>query len=95
MLHQLEAAGKLAGSACGVGVGALAGCGDPDVDDPSAGDVVREVLGSLGLPLVCDLSFGHIAENHPWPYGGRARLDGAAGEVTFLDASTASPEDNR
>ena len=95
MLHQLEAAGKLSGSARGVGVGALTGCGNPDSDDPSAGDVVREVLGSVGLPMVSDLPFGHIAENHSWPYGGRARLDGNSGKVTLLEASTASLEGTR
>ena len=95
MLHQLQAAGKLVGSACGVGVGALTDCGNPDADDPSARDVVQQVLGSLGLPLVCDLSFGHIAENVAWPYGGRARLDGEVGEITLLDASTASRAGNR
>ena len=95
MLHQLQAAGKLAGSACGVGVGALTGCGNPDGDGPSAEEVVREVLGSLGLPMVSDLSFGHIAENHSWPYGGRARLDGQNGDITLLEASTRSREGAR
>ena len=83
------------GVARGVGVGALTGCGNPDRDDPSAEDVVREGLGSLGLPMVSDLSFGHTAENHSWPYGGRARLDGDSGEITLLEASTASLEGTR
>lgn len=88
MLQQLRAAGKLEGSAAAIGVGALTVCEETRDDGPSAADAVDEVLGPLGLPMVSGLRFGHIPDNHPWPYGGRARLDGDSGEITLLESST-------
>ena len=87
MLHHLRAAEKLKG-VLGVGVGALVNCGAADDEGPRAEDVVCEVLDSLDVPLVLDLPFGHLGENHPWPTGGRARLDGERGDLTLLEAST-------
>jgi muramoyltetrapeptide carboxypeptidase len=83
LLSQLSAAGKLAELA-GVGVGCFAGCDDPSYPQPAACDVLEELLRPLGVPLVTGLPFGHGAENVPWPFGARARIDGDAGTVEWL-----------
>lgn len=83
VLAQLSAAGKLRGLA-GVGVGCFSCCDDPNHPQPAAGDVLEEVLRPLGVPLVTGLPFGHGAENVPWPFGVRARIDGELGTVEWL-----------
>ena len=90
MLHHLRAAEKLDG-VLGVGIGGLVNCDTGKDERPNAEDVVCEILDSLGVPLVLELPFGHLAENHVWPFSGRARLDGEQGELTLLEASTDGP----
>ncbi|MCG8591655.1 MAG: LD-carboxypeptidase [Proteobacteria bacterium] len=85
LLQQLVAAGKLAGVA-GVGLGSFHRCGDPRLPVPSVEDVLREALGSLGVPVVFDLPFGHGEPNLPWPSGGRARIDGRGGVIELLES---------
>lgn len=84
MLSQLRAAGKLAAVA-GVGVGRLYDCGAPGGSGPDAAEVVREILAPAGVPTVVDLPFGHGGENRPWPFGGRAAIDGERGEIELLE----------
>jgi muramoyltetrapeptide carboxypeptidase len=84
-LHQLAAAGKLA-AARGFGVGSLLGCEDPKRATPTADDVVVEILGRLGKPLVTGLRFGHENPNLAWPVGVRGALDGERGELVVLEA---------
>ena len=50
----------------------------------------EEVFGPLGVPVVAGLPFGHGAENRPWPFAGRAALDGARGELEILEAAVTS-----
>ena len=88
MLQQLRAAGKLSGLAA-IGFGDLSTCLD-DRYETRIGEVVAEVAGSLGVPCVTGLPFGHGAENLPWPFGGRAALDGARGELEILEAAVSS-----
>jgi len=83
-LQHLAAAGKLAG-AVGFGVGSLLGCEDPKRATPTAGEVVCEILGALGKPLVTGLPFGHESPNLIWPFGARASLDGERGELALLE----------
>ena len=70
----------------GVGVGQLTGCVDPKRAEPTAEQVVEEVLAPLGLPLVLGLPFGHGRPNLPWPVGARGAIDGERGEVAVLEA---------
>ena len=84
MLQQLAAAGKLDGLA-GFGAGAFTGCEDAKNPEPSVADVIDDVVGSRGIPLVRDLPFGHVARNLPWPVGGRARIDGGRGRIELLE----------
>jgi muramoyltetrapeptide carboxypeptidase len=89
LLHQLSAAGKLDGVA-GVGVGHLIDCIDPKRAEPTALEVVREILEPRGIPLVSGLPFGHGRPNLPWPVGARAALDGQRGELVLLDPGVES-----
>ena len=48
-------------------------------------DVILEVMRRLGVPLVTGLPFGHVRANFPWPVGGRATIDGDAGEIRMTE----------
>jgi len=85
MLQQLLAAGKLERVA-GVAFGQLVSCVDPKRAAPTAEQVIEEVLGPLGLPLVLGLPFGHGRPNLPWPVGVHGAIDGERGEVVALEA---------
>ena len=84
-LSHLAAAGKL-DAAAGFAVGSLLGCEDPKRSAPTADEVVLELLGQRGKPLVTGLPFGHEAPNLIWPVGVRAALDGERGELVLLEA---------
>jgi muramoyltetrapeptide carboxypeptidase len=85
MLQQLAAAGKLERVA-GVGFGQLVACVDPKREAPTVEQVVEEVLGSYGIPLVLGLPFGHGRPNLPWPVGARGAIDGDSGELVVLES---------
>jgi muramoyltetrapeptide carboxypeptidase len=57
----------------------------PGADGTTADEVLRERFGSLGVPIVGDASFGHIADNVPLLLGSRAFVDAEAGVVSFAD----------
>jgi muramoyltetrapeptide carboxypeptidase len=84
-LSHLAAAGKLE-AAAGFAVGSLLGCEDPKRATPTADQVVMEILGRRGKPLVTGLPFGHEQPNLVWPVGVRAALDGKRGELRLLEA---------
>lgn len=83
-LSHLAAAGKL-DAAAGFAVGSLLGCEDPKRATPTADQVVLELLGRRGKPLVTGLPFGHEQPNLVWPVGVRAALDGKQGELRLLE----------
>lgn len=85
MLHQLEAAGKLDGLR-GVGIGSMVGCEDQNLPSPTSAQVLQEILGRLGIPMVVDLPFGHGELNHTWAMGGRASIDGDRGTIALLES---------
>jgi len=85
LMHQLASAGKL-GTLRGIGVGDVSTCRDERAPQPSGLDAILEVAAPLGVPVVSDLPFGHVQQNHPWPLGVRATIDGDAGEVRILEA---------
>ena len=84
MLDQLRAAGKLE-TALAFGVGSFRGCRDPNLPQPDVDSVLEEALCGLGVPVVTGLPFGHVRANYAWPVGGRATVDGGAGELSLLE----------
>lgn len=86
MLQQLRAAGKL-DELAGVGLGAFTDCDDARYPEWTCERLFEEVFAPLGVPVVTDLAFGHGEANRPWPFGGRAALDGDRGELEWLEAA--------
>jgi len=85
LLGQLRDTGKLA-DAAGVAVGQLVDCESQRYPDVSALDVVRGVLeAEVRGPVVLDLPFGHVADNHAIAVGTRAELDGERGALQHLE----------
>lgn len=89
MLQQMRAAGKL-DRVVGVALGSFTDCDDERNPEWTIERLMGEVLGELGVPVVAGLPFGHGAENRPWPFAGRAALDGARGELEILEAAVTS-----
>ena len=86
MLQQLRAAGKFE-RAVGVVLGHFTDCDDARYPEWTLDRLVEDVFGGLGIPVVAELPFGHGAENRPWPFAGRAALDGARGELEILESA--------
>jgi muramoyltetrapeptide carboxypeptidase len=86
MLQQLRAAGKF-DRATGIAIGGFTDCEDERYPDWTVGRLFDEVLGSLGIPVVTGLPFGHVDENRPWPFVGRGALDGSRGELEILESA--------
>jgi muramoyltetrapeptide carboxypeptidase len=85
MLTQLSLAGKLK-SVAGVVFGR---CTDCNYSGPtfSLEEILRERFGSLGVPAISGLSFGHIEQKLVLPQGIRATVDGDAGTLTLDEAA--------
>jgi muramoyltetrapeptide carboxypeptidase len=86
MLQQLRAAGKL-DRAVGIALGDFTDCEDERYPEWTCERLFDEVFAGLGIPVVTGLPFGHGGQNLPWPFGGRAALDGARGELEILEAA--------
>lgn len=85
MLVQLRDAGKLR-EAAGAAFGQLVGCEGGRYPEPSALEVVGEIVGpEVRGPLIVDLPFGHVADNHALGFGVEAELDGEDGTLALLD----------
>lgn len=87
MLIQARASGALDGVA-GVVVGELVDC-EASSSRPSlsAAEVVDEILGGLGVPVIADVPIGHVDRQLPLPVGARARIDAGAGTLELLEAA--------
>ena len=88
MLMQLKAAGKL-DALVGVGIGCLSDCTNSSCPEPTALDVIEEILSPLGVPIVSELPFGHADHHLPWALGARAAIDGDRGEIELLELAVA------
>ena len=88
MLQQLLAAGKFE-SLAGVGIGSIIGCEDERYPDLGVDALLRELLPSLGVPVLTDLPFGHGEANLAWPLGARAAIDADRGEIELLESGVA------
>lgn len=89
MLVQLRRAGLL-DRVAGIAVAALRGC-VPPVDRPSASaeEVIADLLGDLGVPVLQGLELGHTDGQLAVPLGVRVRLDASGRSLTMLEAATA------
>ena len=83
-LTQLRLAGALDRLA-GIVLGDFIGCAEKDGSAPDAAAVLAERLAGRGIPVVAGAPIGHGARNRTIPHGARARLDAAAGTLTFLE----------
>lgn len=86
MLQQLRAAGKL-DRVAGIALGDFTGCDDERYPEFDVDRLFEEVFTPLGVPVVEGLPFGHGPSNLPWPFAGRAALDGARGELEILESA--------
>jgi len=68
----------------GVALGRFSRC-EPPANIPSLtiAEVLRDRLGSLGIPIVSDLPFGHDGVNAALPVGTLAHLDAEQGILSF------------
>lgn len=76
----------------GVAIGVCSGCVDPKTGRAkeyrqTVEDVFRERLGSLKVPVVIGLPFGHVPHNATLPVGGRATLDAKKGDLIVTQAA--------
>jgi muramoyltetrapeptide carboxypeptidase len=90
MLVQLKLAGKLQ-EAAGIVFGTCTDC-DPSRSSfeisLSLSDVLMELLGPLGKPVLAGLLFGHTREKATIPIGVEAELDAGARRLTILESAT-------
>jgi muramoyltetrapeptide carboxypeptidase len=94
MLTQLNLAGKLQ-EAAGIVWGTCTDCSPifPRSSyeiNLSVSDLLDEILGGLGVPVLAGLVFGHTRERSTIPIGVACELDAAAKKVTITEAATTS-----
>ena len=90
MLTQLKLAGKL-DEAAGIVWGTCTDCTPAKSSfeiSLSLSDILDEILGSLGKPVLSGLLFGHTKEKATLPIGIEAELDAAARKVTIVESAT-------
>ena len=83
MLTQLRLAGKLS-AVSGILLGSFLNC-DPENEDYTVEETLRDVLVPLQVPVLAGFPAGHGPENWAFPLGVRARLDADAQRVEFID----------
>jgi muramoyltetrapeptide carboxypeptidase len=88
MLTQIGQAGVLSKLA-GVVFGQCTSCraSDGSTSPFTLNDVLRQHLGSLGVPAYHGAWFGHIADQFTLPVGARAEIDADAGTLRLLEAA--------
>ena len=80
----------LSAAILGIALGHFTDCDDERYPDWTVERLFDEVFDALGIPVVSDLPFGHGRENRPWPFAGRAALDGARGELEILESAVST-----
>lgn len=89
MLTQLRLAGVL-DAVAGIALGGFTEAPDAGrADTPPVEEVLRDILGGLGVPVARGFPFGHIDENWTLPLGVRARLDADGGTLALLEGAVA------
>ena len=89
MLTQLRLAGKL--DAAGIVFGECSDCRPRDFKPAfestfSVGEVVDQILGKLGIPVLAGLTIGHTDDQLTLPLGTVASLDADKGELAIEEA---------
>jgi muramoyltetrapeptide carboxypeptidase len=69
----------------GIALGIFTDCDAPDDKSQTVIDVVKDQLGSLGIPVIYGLSFGHIRDQFTLPIGVEAELDTEKATITFSE----------
>jgi muramoyltetrapeptide carboxypeptidase len=87
ILTQLRNAGVFEG-AVGIVVGDIKAKWSGGIAELSAEDIVEEVLGPLGLPLIFGLPIGHNKHHATVPLGALATLDADAGSLVVEEVVT-------
>lgn len=90
MLVQLKLAGKLQ-QAAGIVFGTCSDCGTSRSSFEltlSLSEILDELLGSLGKPVLAGLVFGHTKEKAIIPFGVEAELDATGRRLTITEAAT-------
>ena len=83
MLTQLRLAGKLDGIA-GVLLGSFYDCKDEETTE-TVNEVLREMLGDLGVPVLANFPAGHGTDNWAFALGIAVRIDARARTVDILE----------
>jgi muramoyltetrapeptide carboxypeptidase len=73
MITQLMGAGTFDGVR-GIALGTFYGCEAPNDAGWSLGDILRERLSPLNVPVVAGMPVGHGPNNYPWQVGAYGRL---------------------
>ena len=81
MLTTMRQAGALEGVQA-VLLGQFTDCG-PGPDGTTIDQVLHEHCAALGVPVLANAPFGHVAHNRPLLFGSTAHVDGARGTVHF------------
>jgi muramoyltetrapeptide carboxypeptidase len=90
MLVQLKLAGKLQ-EAAGIVFGTCSDCGPGKSSfelSLSLSEVIDELLGRLGKPVLAGILFGHTKEKSVIPFGVEAELDAGTKRLTIVEAAT-------
>jgi muramoyltetrapeptide carboxypeptidase len=87
MLMQLLLSGCLHGAA-GIAFGRFTDRTASDNDRPLE-EVLTEIVGPLGIPVVAGVPVGHIDAQWTLPLGARARLDADRGTLEILESAVA------
>ena len=75
----------------GIALGRFSRCDPPQGSKTwTTAEVLRDRLGSLNIPIVSDLPFGHDGVNAALPVGQRVELDADRGLLNFLSKSNLS-----
>lgn len=86
-LSGLGLAGALGGVRAAV-VGDLVRCEETAAGDhPEPAEVIDERLRRFAIPALAGARFGHGDRNAALPFGGRARIEPAAGRLVFVDGA--------
>lgn len=86
MLTQLTSGTDLS-KAAGIVLGQFRGC-NPDHPERSLSlfQVLEDRLGSLGIPCIYGLNFGHVDHNFTFPVGGEVAVDFDNGMIQVLES---------
>jgi len=88
LLVQMKQSGALA-KAAAIVVGGMRGVEGTPQENALMRDFVAEQTADLGVPVLAGLEIGHRTENLTIPLGIRARVDGGARKLIFLESAVA------